>query len=204
MVKVKHTARPVQYEAVLGLNTVLIAPVCRTATATFSLTSQMRTSQRPIVCSRPPQASLVPHPCNSIAYHHLCLRASIEVFCAVADHVKSHSMQEGSGCYSSIAEDQSMSCWSAVDALKERVDLKSIGNLVITHLTPKRLPSLKAFLQERAGQGSLSIHLSNPALQLLRSTFGEHCCCHPDCQVDLPSQLRSAQHLPNKLQCSPL
>ena len=125
--------------------------------------------------------------CNSIAYHHLCLRASMKVFCAVADHVKSHSMQEGSGCYSSIAEDQSMSCWSAVDALKERVDLKSISNLVITHLTPKRLPSLKAFLQERAGQGSLSIHLSNPALQLLRSTFGERCCCHPDCQVDLPS-----------------
>ena len=63
----------------------------------------------------------------------------------------------------------------AVDALKERVELKSISNLVITHLTPKRMPSLKAFLQERAGQGNLSIHLSNPALQLLRSTLGERC-----------------------------
>ncbi len=63
---------------------------------------------------------------------------------------------------------------AAVDALKERVDLKSISSLVITHLTPKRMPSLKAFLQERAGQGNLSIHLSNPALQLLRSTLGEH------------------------------
>ena len=69
----------------------------------------------------------------------------------------------------------------AVDALKERVDLKSISNLVITHLTPKRMPSLKAFLQERAGQGALSIHLSNPSLQLLRSTFGASCCCHTDC-----------------------
>ena len=67
-------------------------------------------------------------------------------------------------------------CGAAVDALKERVDLKSISNLVITHLTPKRMPSLKAFLQKRAGQGNLSIHLSNPALQLLRSTLGEHCC----------------------------
>ena len=60
-----------------------------------------------------------------------------------------------------------------MDALKERVDLTSINNLVITHLTPKRMPSLKAFLQERVGQGGLRLHLSNPALQLLRSTFGE-------------------------------
>ena len=64
----------------------------------------------------------------------------------------------------------------AVGALKERVELKSISKLVITHLTPKRMPSLKAFLQERAGQGSFCIHLSNPALQLLRSTLGERCC----------------------------
>ncbi len=61
----------------------------------------------------------------------------------------------------------------AVNALKERVELKSISKLVITHLTPKRMPSLKAFLQERAGQGNLRIHLSNPALQLLRSTLGK-------------------------------
>jgi hypothetical protein len=53
------------------------------------------------------------------------------------------------------------------------VDLKSISNLIITHLTPKRMPSLRAFLEERASLGQLSIHLSNPALQLLRSTLGE-------------------------------
>ena len=50
----------------------------------------------------------------------------------------------------------------AVDALKERVGLKSISNLIITHLTPKRMPSLKAFLEERASLGQLSIHPVQP------------------------------------------
>ena len=69
---------------------------------------------------------------------------------------------------------EGFSCYAcfAVGALKDRVDLKSIRTLIITHLTPKRTASLKAFMSARGGQG-LSIHLSNPALQLLRSTFGE-------------------------------
>ena len=72
---------------------------------------------------------------------------------------------------------EGFSCYArfAVGALKDRVDLKSIRTLIITHLTPKRTASLRAFLLARGGQG-LSIHLSNPALQLLRSTFGEPWC----------------------------
>ncbi len=54
------------------------------------------------------------------------------------------------------------------------MELRSISNLIITHLTPKRMPSLKAFVRERASLGQLSIHLSNPALQLLRSTLGKY------------------------------
>ncbi len=59
------------------------------------------------------------------------------------------------------------------------------GTLVITHLTPKRWPSLRALLAARAGLGEggtapapgapppppLDLHLSNPALSLLRESL---------------------------------
>lgn len=98
------------------------------------------------------------------------LRAHRHVMIALSSHLSSQTnvrlrldgSAEGFSCYARFA----------VGALKDRVDLKSIRTLIITHLTPKRTASLKAFLSARGGQG-LSIHLSNPALQLLRSTFGE-------------------------------
>ena len=98
------------------------------------------------------------------------LRAHRHVMNALSSHLSSQTIvwlrldhsAEGFSCYARFA----------VCALKDRADLKSIRTLIITHLTPKRTASLKAFLSARGGQG-LSIHLSNPALQLLRSTFGE-------------------------------
>ena len=63
----------------------------------------------------------------------------------------------------------------AVAQLQTAVALKDVGGLVLTHLTPKRMPSLRALLQRlsQARAGSLDVHLSNPALQLLRSSLGE-------------------------------
>ena len=63
----------------------------------------------------------------------------------------------------------------AVARLEQTVALQSVTALVLTHLTPKRMPSLKALLQLLSGRGGaprLDIHLSNPALQLLRSSLG--------------------------------
>lgn len=53
--------------------------------------------------------------------------------------------------------------------------VSSLKSLVLGHLTPKRMPSLKAVLKvlaDRGGDSSLDVYLSNPALQLLRSSFG--------------------------------
>ena len=62
----------------------------------------------------------------------------------------------------------------AVARLEQAVALQSVTALVLTHLTPKRMPSLKALLQLLGSRGGapLDIHLSNPALQLLRSSLG--------------------------------
>ncbi|KAK9827610.1 hypothetical protein WJX81_005946 [Elliptochloris bilobata] len=63
-----------------------------------------------------------------------------------------------------------------VRTLESVVALKDLRTVVITHLTPKRMASFKALLERRArtlfGAGPLDIHLSNPALQLLRSSLG--------------------------------
>lgn len=47
----------------------------------------------------------------------------------------------------------------------------SIRTVVLTHLSPKRIPSLRALLQSPAISTPLDVHLSSPALQLLQSTF---------------------------------
>jgi hypothetical protein len=64
----------------------------------------------------------------------------------------------------------------AVRALESVVALKDMRTVVLTHLTPKRMASVKALLARRAraasGAGPLDVHLSNPALQLLRSSLG--------------------------------
>jgi len=63
-----------------------------------------------------------------------------------------------------------------VRALESVVALKDVRTVVLTHLTPKRMASVKALLAHRAraasGAGPLDVHLSNPALQLLRSSLG--------------------------------
>ena len=72
------------------------------------------------------------------------------------------------------------SCWvtdgqligGAVERLQSVVSLDSISTLVLTHLTPKRLASLQAFLQARGTTQPLEVYLSNPAHQLLRSKLG--------------------------------
>ena len=63
-----------------------------------------------------------------------------------------------------------LSC--AVPALDKAISLKALKGIIITHLTPKRLPSLRALLKKRKGLVPLDVHLSNPALQLLRSSLG--------------------------------
>ena len=60
----------------------------------------------------------------------------------------------------------------SVERLQSVVPLDSVSVLVLTHLTPKRLPSLQALLQARGSAQQLEVHLSNPALQLLRSKLG--------------------------------
>ena len=62
----------------------------------------------------------------------------------------------------------------AVACLERTAALQNVRALVLTHLTPKRMPSLKALLQLLGGRGGarLDVHLSNPALQLLRSSLG--------------------------------
>ena len=70
---------------------------------------------------------------------------------------------------------RALGCMRAVARLQKTVALQSVTALVLTHLTPKRMPSLKALLQLLAGRGGsahLDIYLSNPALQLLRSSLG--------------------------------
>ena len=59
--------------------------------------------------------------------------------------------------------------------LQTAVDLKDVGALVLTHLTPKRMPSLRALLQRLSQDRTrpLDVYLSNPALQLLRSSLGK-------------------------------
>ena len=65
--------------------------------------------------------------------------------------------------------------WNAVATLEQTIPLQSLRRIVVTHLTPKRLPSLRALLQwKQAAGGALDVHLSNPALQLLRSSLGDH------------------------------
>ncbi|CAL8463910.1 g3445 [Coccomyxa elongata] len=60
-----------------------------------------------------------------------------------------------------------------VATLEQTIPLQSLRRIVLTHLTPKRLPSLRALLErKKAAGGALDVHLSNPALQLLRSSLG--------------------------------
>ena len=64
----------------------------------------------------------------------------------------------------------------AVRALESVLALKDLRTVVLTHLTPKRMASVKALLERRSpalfGAGPLDMYLSNPALQLLRSSLG--------------------------------
>ena len=62
---------------------------------------------------------------------------------------------------------------SAVDQLKATGALDKVTTLVLTHFSPKRLPSLQALLSARSqGTGQIEVFLSNPAGQLLRSKLG--------------------------------
>lgn len=52
-------------------------------------------------------------------------------------------------------------------------NLDQCSTLIITHLTPKRLESLKAVLAVLLHAGApVELYLSNPAMQLLQSSFG--------------------------------
>lgn len=61
----------------------------------------------------------------------------------------------------------------AVDALTQKVPVEKISALVITHLTPRRVDSLKRILRLRAEHSpKLEVYLSNPGLQALSSILG--------------------------------
>ena len=71
-----------------------------------------------------------------------------------------------------------------MSSLERFISLKEIQHLVVTHLTPKHVTSIKAFLEKRNAGGDasqLQITLSNPAKQVLISTMGMTpllLCCH--------------------------
>lgn len=61
----------------------------------------------------------------------------------------------------------------AVKALGSKIKLQAVTGLVLTHLTPKRLPTLIEVLKQiTSPNGTLKVYLSNPAMQLLRSSLG--------------------------------
>lgn len=67
---------------------------------------------------------------------------------------------------------------AAVDVLNSTVPVRDIRHIVLTHLTPLRLKSLKEVLKRRKKNlflpaGELTIHLSNPAAQFLNTSFGQ-------------------------------
>lgn len=50
-----------------------------------------------------------------------------------------------------------------------------LTHIIVTHLSPKRIGSLRKLLElrrDRPDAAPLELLLSNPALQLVRSTFG--------------------------------
>ena len=81
------------------------------------------------------------------------------------------------------------------------MELQRVSAVVLTHLTPKRMPSLRALLQRLGGQQRtqpLDIHLSNPALQLLRSSLGAQLLSMTLGQghTGLSSQLQPRERMP--------
>lgn len=78
----------------------------------------------------------------------------------------------------------------AVSSLERFISLKEIQHLVVTHLTPKHVTSIKAFLEKRNAGGNasqLQITLSNPAKQVLMSTMGmAHPAVLPHAHPDRP------------------
>ncbi len=74
----------------------------------------------------------------------------------------------------------------AVATLEQTIPLQSLRRIVLTHLTPKRLPSLRMLLErKKEAGGPLDVHLSNPALQLLRSSLGRPLFCSSFCNIAL-------------------
>lgn len=64
-----------------------------------------------------------------------------------------------------------------VDSLKQIGPLDRLGTLIITHLTPKRLDSLRSVLSTLLDAGApVEVWLSNPAMQLLQATAGAPGC----------------------------
>ena len=79
------------------------------------------------------------------------------------------------GAVSSALHPDTGDCECAVSALERFISLKEIQHLVVTHLTPKHVTSIKTFLNKRNDGGDasqLQITLSNPARQVLMSTMG--------------------------------
>ena len=64
----------------------------------------------------------------------------------------------------------------AGEGLVKTVDPTSLTHVVLTHIAPNRLEALKAVLKlstkGRAGP-RLQVFLTNPALKLVQTTFGE-------------------------------
>ena len=75
--------------------------------------------------------------------------------------------------------DDSHAVVAAVPTLEGVVRLEQLTHMVVTHLSPKRIASLKEVLAQRAKRrpaSRLELILSNPALQLLRTMLGmPHC-----------------------------
>ena len=64
---------------------------------------------------------------------------------------------------------------AAVPTLESVVRLENLTHMVVTHLSPKRIGSLREVLALRAKRqpaARLQLIMSNPALQLLRTSLG--------------------------------
>jgi flavorubredoxin len=68
-----------------------------------------------------------------------------------------------------------------MEELASNVAIKDLTHIVITHLDPKAIPTLKTVLKIMAQAGKMpTVVLSNPGLRLLQSVLGE-CVCLSMC-----------------------
>ncbi len=76
----------------------------------------------------------------------------------------------------------------AVESLASSIPVPELTHIIITHLDPKSIPTLKAVLKQLAGAGKKpTVVLSNPGLRLLQSVIGAYACVQTWVCVHVPA-----------------